>query len=54
MKGDVEKTKKLAQMLDTCEKEIGKNSDKCVTAKKIVECTQKHGKEFGFQMPIHL
>lgn len=50
----MEKTKKLEQMLETCDKEIGKTNDKCTTAKKVVECTQKYGKEFGFQMPIHV
>lgn len=54
MKGDAEKVAKLAEMLETCDKEIGTNTDKCTTAKKIVECTQKHGKEFGFQMPVHI
>lgn len=53
-KGDADRADQLAQMLETCDKEVGTNADKCVAAKKIVECTQKHGKEFGFQMPVRI
>lgn len=53
LKGDQAKTKKLGELIDTCDKEVGKgNNDKCVTAKLVLECVQKHGKDSGFQVPM--
>lgn len=52
MKGDDEKIGKMKKMMDVCEKEIGEgDSDPCKTAKLIVECTSKHGPEYGFNYP---
>lgn len=54
MKGDQGKIKKLGELADTCDKEVGKgNNDKCITAKMVLECVQKHGKDSGFQLPMH-
>lgn len=51
VKGDPGRMKRLENMFETCENEIGEQQDKCVAAKKLAECIQKHGNEFGFQMP---
>lgn len=54
LKGDADKVDKMKQMINLCEKEIGDGSDGCENAKLIIECTVKHGREFGFTFPNHL
>ncbi|KAJ3633687.1 hypothetical protein MTP99_010621 [Tenebrio molitor] len=49
---DQEKQERLSQLASTCENEIGDgDSDKCQTAKLLVECIIKNGKTHGFEMP---
>lgn len=48
-KGNATKIDNMKHMMDLCEKEIGDgDADSCKTAKMIVDCTSKHGTEFGF------
>nr|AZK90215.1 odorant binding protein 11 [Holotrichia oblita] len=48
LKKDKDKEAKMTQVLDACQKEIGKGTDdKCQTAKMIAECLQKQGKLAG-------
>lgn len=52
MHGDETKIEKLKEMSVACEKELGAGgADKCETAKMVMECTAKKGKEFGFEYP---
>lgn len=52
MKGDKDKEAKVKQMMEDCDKEIGAgDADKCVNAKKVVECIEAKGKSFGFKYP---
>lgn len=52
LNGDKEKEDKVKTMMNECDSEIGAgDGDKCVTAKKIVECIENKGKAFGFKWP---
>lgn len=54
MKSNPEKMRKLNAMVDECEKDIAKAADECETAKTIVQCTSRKGKDFGFKFPSRL
>lgn len=52
MNGDKDKEAKVKQMMEACAKDIGAgDADKCVNAKKVVECIEAKGKSFGFKYP---
>lgn len=52
LKSNTAKLTGMRRLSQVCDKELGKGDrDKCKTARLLVDCVVKHGREFGLNIP---
>lgn len=55
LKGDIMKLRKLKDLADFCDQQIGRGSKgKCQNVKLLVNCVYKHGRDYGLKIPTSM